>query len=104
MDPPPMAVDIVETSAGMSSISSSSSMTMPSNHHIHVNATSPSAIEVALATIMNSSLPPVTTTTTTTTTTTMEGGVLLPSTSLPGSEAMTAGGITVTDQVSLRMV
>ena len=95
-----MAVDIVETSAGMSSISSSSSMTMPSNHHIHVNATSPSAIEVALATIMNSSLPPVTTTTTTT----MEGGVLLPSTSLPGSEAMTAGGITVTDQVSLRMV
>ena len=93
-----MAVDIVETSAGMSSISSSSSMTMPSNHHIHVNAPSPSAIEVALATIMNSSLPTVTTTTT------MEGGVLLPSTTVPGSEAMTAGGITVTDQVSLRMV
>ena len=75
---------------------------MPSNHHIHVNATSPSAIELALATIMNSSLPTVTTTTTTTTT--MEGGVLLPSTTVPGSEAMTAGGITVTDQVSLRMV
>ena len=96
-----MAVDIVETSAGMSSISSSSSMTMPSNHHIHVSATSPSAIEVALATIMNSSLPTVTTTTTTAT---MEGGVLLPSTTVPGSEAMTAGGITVTDQVSLRIV